>query len=1090
VVSSEAGSAVDAGAGPGEGGPGTAVPGTGSPSATSPALASSVARQSTLGGQLARLGFADPARAERLLDDPALAGLFDSPDDPFGDGVMLALGETPDPDLALLGLVRMLESLGRRRPADPLGGSEEGDGGPGDTAPPADLRSVLRFGGAARDRLLAVLGASAALGDHLARHPEHWTELADHGAVIPTAEEVRADLLRSVGAPPDAAHPVATDPVAAVDALRIAYRRRLLAIAGRDLVAPDPAAVLPEVTRQLSDLAAAALEAGLAIARAELPPGAAPCRLAVIGMGKCGGGELNYVSDVDVIYVAGPGLAEPHVTEPEEVRNLAPDGGSRDGEGTDEGAALETASKLAAGMARACSAVTAEGTLWPVDATLRPEGRSGPLVRTLHSHLSYYERWAQTWEFQALLKARVVAGDRELGEQYLAAIRRLVWRAAEREHFVEDVQTMRRRVEEHVPPKEAGRQLKLGPGGLRDVEFSVQLLQLVHGRIDPRLRIANTLLGLEALSTHGYVGRDDAAEMDRAYRMMRTLEHRIQLFRLRRTHVVPNDPAGLRRIGRSFGFRHDPAAELEDLWRRHSREVRRLHEKLFYRPLLAAAARLTTDEVRLTPEAARVRLAALGYRDPAGAMRHLTALTSGVSRRAAIQRQLLPVMLAWFADGADPDAGLLAFRRVSEELGTTYWYLKMLRDSGAAAERMAHVLSASRLVAELLERGPEAVALLGDDTELEPLPREVTVAAVRRAADRHVGDPEGAALAARAVRRREIVRTAIADIVGLADLEQVGRALSDAAAAALDGVLRAASWVVAQRYGGTLPTRVLVVAMGRLGGKELGYASDADVIFVHDPLPGADEEQAQDAALALVSELRRLLGRPGPEPPLDVDADLRPEGRNGPLIRSLDAYAQYYARWSSPWEAQALTRAVPIAGDEGLAERFVAMVDPVRWPANGPSEGSIREIRRIKARVEAERLPRGADPHRHLKLGRGGMSDVEWTAQLLQLRHGHGVPGLRTPSTTAALQAAAGAGVLAEADAEVLTTAWWLASRVRNASVLWRGRAQDALPTNVQDLDGVARIVGYPPGSAGRLDEDYQRATRRARSVVERVFYG
>ncbi len=460
-----------------------------------------------------------------------------------------------------------------------------------------------------------------------------------------------------------------------------------------------------------------------------------------------------------------------------------------------------------------------------------------------------------------------------------------------------------------------------------------------------------------------------------------------------------------------------------------------------------------------------------------------------MSRRAAIQRQLLPVMLGWFADGADPDAGLLAFRRVSDELGATHWYLKMLRDSGAAAERMAHVLSASRLAAELLERGPEAVALLGDDAELAPRPRAAVLAAVRRAADRHTGDPDGAGLAARAVRRREIVRTAIADVVGLAGLAEVGTALSGAAVAALDGVMRAAAWSVSQRFGGTLPTRLLIVAMGRLGGEELGYGSDADVLFVHDPLPGAAEQDAQDAALAVVSELRRLLAAQGPEPALDVDADLRPEGRNGPLVRTLESYAQYYARWSSTWEAQALTRAVPVAGDEDLGRRFVEVVDPVRWPPGGLSEPAVREIRRIKARVEAERLPRGADPLRHLKLGRGGLSDVEWTVQLLQLRHAGEVPQLRTASTTGALAAAAAAGVLAEADREVLVAAWELAARVRNATVLWRGRPSDALPTNVRDLDGVGRIVGYPPGAAGQLDDDYQRATRRARAVVERVFY-
>jgi glutamate-ammonia-ligase adenylyltransferase len=672
----------------------------------------------------------------------------------------------------------------------------------------------------------------------------------------------------------------------------------------------------------------------------------------------------------------------------------------------------------------------------------------------------------------------------------------MVWRAAERENFVEDVQAMRRRVERHVPARDAARQLKLGAGGLRDVEFSVQLLQLVHGRVDPRLRRGNTLEALEVLSAHGYVGRDDAAELDRAYRFLRALEHRIQVYGLRRTHVVPQGEAELRRLGRTLGFSGSPAAELEQAWHRHARQVRRLHEKLFYRPLLAAAARLTTDEVRLTPEAAQARLAALGYRDPARAMRHLTALTSGVSRRAAIQRQLLPVMLGWFADGADPDAGLLGFRQVSDELGTTHWYLKMLRDSGAAAERMARVLASGHYVTGLLRRGPEAVAMFGDDAELEPRPPAQTRQAVRRAVDRYTGRRgdqaavELAAGAARAVRLRELVRTAIADLAGLIDVDRVGQALSNATAATLDGVLRAACAHVAHDLGGELPTRVLIVAMGRLGGGELGYGSDADVMFVHLPREGAPEREAHDAAMAVAGELRRLLIAPGPDPALEVDADLRPEGRNGPLVRTLDSYAEYYRRWSLAWESQALVRAVPIAGDEHLAADFVELIDPLRWPVGGIDEAAVREIRRIKARIESERLPRGADPLRHLKLGRGGLADVEWTAQLLQLRHAGDEPALRTPSTVGALTAAAAAGLLAAGDCETLLAAWRLASRVRNATVLWRGRPSDALPTNRIELDGIARIVGYPPGSITQLDEDYRRTTRRARAVVERVFYG
>ena len=514
------------------------------------------------------------------------------------------------PDLALSGLVRLLE-------ADAASGSESG------------VRAAVAAGGRITDRLTAVLGSSPALADHLAGHPEQWRALAEEASPgsgqagrsplddAGQAARLRAELLAAVGADPKASAPVSTlARDAGYDALRVAYRRRLLAVAARDLTAPDPALLLADVAAELADLAAAALEAGLAIARGELGPAAAGARIAVIGMGKCGGRELNYVSDVDVIYVVEP-----------------PDGA--DASSGAEAGALDVGTRLAAGLARACSTHTGEGTLWPVDAALRPEGRAGPLVRTVASHLSYYERWAQTWEFQAVLKARCVAGDRGVADAYLDAIMPLVWRAAERDNFVEDVQAMRRRVEQHIPARDADRQLKLGRGGLRDVEFSVQLLQLVHGRADPRLRTGNTLLGLEALSTYGYVGRDDASEMDRAYRMLRTLEHRLQLYRLRRTHVLPHDIHELRRLGRSLGYRTDPADTLVATWRRNARTVRRLHEKLFYRPLLGAAARLTTEETRLTPEAARTRLAALGYRDPAGAMRHLASLTEGVSRRAA-----------------------------------------------------------------------------------------------------------------------------------------------------------------------------------------------------------------------------------------------------------------------------------------------------------------------------------------------------------------------------------------------------------------------------------------------------------------------
>lgn len=990
---------------------------------------------------LARLGFANPRQAERLLADPALAGLVDPLDDVFSDGLPDALARVVDPDLALLSLVRLMEALRRGRP------DEDRDGDV------SHLLAALRHPGTERDRLLGVLAASTALGDHLVAHPEHWRDAAD--ARPKDVDERIHELVAAVTEPGD---------LGPDDALRVAYRRQLLGIAALDVTAADPCDTLPATAAALADLAEAALEAALTIAVTELPDDAARCRLAVIGMGKTGGHELNYVSDVDVVYVVEP----------------AP--------GVPEDLAVTSGAALATRLMRACSASTAHGTLWPVDAALRPEGRQGPLVRTVESHRAYYDRWAKTWEFQALLKARPVAGDRDLGQAYLDVVSPMVWSAAGRPDFVEDVQAMRRRVEEHVPTAEADRQLKLGRGGLRDVEFSVQLLQLVHGRGDERLRSRTTLDALAALSAGGYVGREDAAALDAAYRLLRTLEHRIQLHRLRRTHLMPTSEADLRRLGRALGHRGDADREVVREWQAKAREVRRIHERLFYRPLLSAVARLSTAEARLGTDAARDRLAALGFRDPTGALRHLEALTAGVSRRAAIQRTLLPVMLGWFADEADPDAGLLAFRQVSEGLGSSHWYLKMLRDEGTSAERLAHVLGRSRFAGQLLVSAPESVQLLGDPAGLLPRGREDLVRRMTAAAGRR-DDPGEAVAAIRGIRRTELFRIAVADLGSRIGLDGVGRALSDLTAAVLQATLDVAVRQVEQAAGTALVTRLLIVGMGRLGGGECGYASDADVLFVHDPLPGAAESLAQEQATDVVKALRKHLSQQGPDPALTVDADLRPEGKNGPIVRSLSSYAAYYERWSLVWEAQALLRAAPVAGDEDLGRRFVELIDPVRRPREGLTGAQVREIRTVKARVEAERLPRGADRRTHLKLGEGGLSDVEWTVQLVQLCHAHDTPALRTTDTLAGLAAARDAGHVSGPDAEVLREAWMLASRIRNGAMLFRGRPTDGLPSDAQDADGVARVLGMPPGSGQELAETYRRISRRARVAMKRSFY-
>ncbi|WP_028661001.1 bifunctional [glutamine synthetase] adenylyltransferase/[glutamine synthetase]-adenylyl-L-tyrosine phosphorylase [Nocardioides insulae] len=997
-----------------------------------------MARNVTGRTRLIQLGFLDSRAAE---DGLARLGECAEP-------ILPMFGRAADPDLALSSLLRLLEAMA-------------------ETGETEELIRVLADDEGTAMRLTAVLGASVALGDHLVRHPEQWHELRDPllGSTRPPSYHLRAELMRAVGADPDAETPVATLPdPEATDQLRVHYRRLLLRLAARDL---GHHVSLQNVAAELSDLACGTLDAALAVARARVGDAAGQVRLAVIAMGKTGGHELNYVSDVDVVFVHAPAEGSGEPASDEVVGRVA--------------------NRLAAQLIQVCSEHTAEGRIWEVDPGLRPEGKNGPLSRTLASHAAYYGRWASTWEFQALLKVRPAAGDRALARAYDELTEPLVWSAAERDGFVTDTQLMRRRVIDHLPAKEMTRQLKLGPGGLRDVEFAVQMLQLVHGRFEPGIHLSSTLEALAALTRLGYVGRADGEALQSAYTFLRTLEHRIQLYRLQRTHVVPDDEESLRHIGRSMGYYSKPAETLVQTWQHHRLEVRRLHQKLFYRPLLTAVARLQGEEAHLTLEAAGTRLAALGYEDPKAALRHLEALTAGVSRRADIQRALLPVMLQWFAEGPDPDAGLFGFRRISEALGTTPWYLRTLRDEGQVAENLARILSTSRYATALLEREPEGVRMLGGSlaprTAAE-IQSEMLAGGARRE------DPAAAVRAIRAVRRRELLRIAAADLVGEVGVLDVAAGLSRLTDATLESALNAIGAGERRRRGlDEAPTRIAVIAMGRYGGFELSYGSDADVLFVHRPEPGVDPQLAAGYAQSVAHELQQQLGVAGPDPALKVDADLRPEGRQGPLVRTLEAYAGYYAKWSAVWEAQALLRADAVVGDEELRAAFTELIDPLRYPAEGLTEDQVREVRRIKGRVDSERLPRGADPKTHLKLGRGGLADIEWSVQLLQMRHGHEFAQLRTPRTLAALAAAAEAGLVEVEDAAVLEEAWRMASRLRNAITLVRGKPSDQIPAGIRERSAMAAVLGYPPGGSEEMVNDHLRLSRLAKGVVDRVFW-
>ena len=964
-------------------------------------------RTDELSHALARAGFVRPQDAARHLAACALDG-------EALRRVAHACSQSPDPDLAVAQLCRWIAITGR-----------------------VPSSAFL-------ERLAAVLGLSTSLGAFLSRHPEHADVLRDASALLKprTRKGLTDQALRAVHGSDDPA-----------SALRIWKRREVLRVACRDLAG---GVAVEEICRELAYLAEGALKAAVA-SLLEENPNPPESRFCVIGMGKLGGEELNYASDIDVMFVF---------------------------DGPDERAAKAWAQTMAEGLLHRLAATTEEGQVFRVDASLRPEGRDGPLVRSLASFRAYYERWAKPWEFQALIKARPVAGDASLGEQFTDLVLPYVYPERLSPEAIREIRGMKARAERALAARGvAHREVKRGPGGIRDIEFAVQLLQLVHARRDTSLRSANTLDALSALAHGAYVGDDDAADLGRAYRLLRQIEHRLQLAQERQTHTVPDDEAGRRTLARSLGFRDTPTQTaleaFEEEWRRTQALVRRIHEKLFYRPLLERFAQAPA----LNPDAAQERLSALGFRSPGRSLKFLGDLTSGLSRRAQLMRNLLPVMLDWMADAPDPDLAVSAFRDVALRVGSNPAALAALRDAPPVVELLCRVLGTSRMLGEYLLHVPDFVAAMADPRTLARKTREQLHAESLENVEWR-GEPEARDAAIRRLKRREVLRIACRDLAGGVSVEDVGRELTYLA----EGALQAATSSLEEEHPAPPGARFSVIGMGKLGGEELNYASDVDVMFVFD---AKDERAGLGWAQAMAEGLlQRLAAITEEGQAFRVDASLRPEGKDGPLVRSLASFRAYYERWAKPWEFQALIRARLVAGDPTLGQQFTDLVRPYVYP-EALSADAMREIRGLKARIEKERLGPREDPKFQMKVGRGGLIDVEFTIQLLQLCNGHRDPRLRATSMIPAIAAAADMALLDLEKARWLVDAYRFLNRTRNVLYLIRGRPQDALPQTPEEQEVLARALGYAaPGARVQFVEDYRRVTRRARQVCEDVFYG
>ncbi|MEY2452171.1 MAG: [glutamine synthetase] adenylyltransferase / [glutamine synthetase]-adenylyl-L-tyrosine [Acidimicrobiaceae bacterium] len=807
-----------------------------------------------------------------------------------------------------------------------------------------------------------------------------------------------------------------------VDGLVRWKRHEFLRIAARDLLRID---AFEPVAAALAMMAADVLDAAVGLTHGGEG-------LAVIGMGKLGGRELNYASDVDVMLVS---------------------------DSERDPALVERSARAAIDIARRC---------FRVDMNLRPEGRNGALVRTLPSYEAYWERWAEPWEFQALLKARAVGGDGSVGAAFDRAAATHLWTRPFTAESIRAVRAMKARAESDVARRGlSDRELKLGSGGIRDVEFAVQLLQLVHGGADEELRTPTTLTALAELADAGYVGRHDADQLSAAYRYLRTVEHRLQLDDEQQVHAIPASELEQDHLARVLGYTGTVDASaaqrfLRDL-RSHQRTVRAIHERLWFRPLLEAFAH-DGDRI-LTEEAAAARLTAFGFSDVERTRLAVRELTRGLTRSSRLMQQLLPLLLDWLSASPDPDLGLLGLRNLASGPQRSMELATAFRESPEVAQRLCRLLGTSRMLGQLLRRNPDMLESLGDPNEMRLRSRDELVEGTRAA----VGwrpDPEERWPALKRFTDREGLRIAAHDVLDLIDVSDVGGALTNLAEATIEAAVSALE--------PTLP--FAVIALGRLGSGELSYASDLDILFVYDGSTPADFAAAERIATTLLRDVG------GHRPHIyDLDADLRPEGKDGPLARTLDGFRTYYEHYAEPWERLAMVRARAVAGDRDLARRFFKVLDPFVW-RDELSDSDRREIRRVKARIENERIPANEDAQYHLKLGRGSLSDIEFATQLLQLEH-----QVRGTGTIGALDALLAAGALDADDHEVLVDAYRFCERTRNRWFLVNSAPGDTLPPQLEELERLAISLGT---TAQQLRDDYRRVTRRSRRVFERLFYG
>ncbi len=1011
------------------------------------------------------LAIADDALARETLRDllPELLEVF---------------SESADPDMALNNFERYSVAVSSR------------DG----------FFSMLRSNPALLELLAAVFSTSQVLADALVRNPEYLELVAD--PELRDAPRSRETLLEELR------HDVFVFESEAdrMNALRRFQRREMLRIGARDIIG---CADLEATTRELSALAAACVEVALAAvleglsSRYGVPMGcesSEPVEFAVIGMGKVGAGELNYSSDIDVIFVYGEDGA------------TAPPKGPSTQRGTLDAEAFFT--KAAEQLIKFISTRTDEGHVFRVDTRLRPEGPMGPLVRSLGSYELYYSQWGATWERQALIKARPLAGSVALGRRFVRMVRPFVFRRHLSYGDIEELRQIKRRADGEVARRgEVLTNVKLGRGGIREVEFTAQLLQLMLGGQYPQLQAPATL---DALGLLGFLGSAEAERLAAAYRFLRTVEHRLQLEQGVQTHTLPREPKALYRLALRCGFADEGEAEtivqFRAELRRHVEAVAQTYRNMLAEttdrlaPKLTAAEEAAHEAVALlldedaAPEALAAAAGRYGLDDAErlvklfGAMAfgppyspHLAGTTWAFRR---IARKILEIM----PEVPDPYAALANFETFVAAYGARRVLYDLLATNPETLRMLLLLFGTSQFLSDILCRQPALfdAAVRRDVLESSAL-NEFRVVFEELPLDEL--SPDQALPYFIQYRNEELFKVGLRDILRLADVRETMRALSALARRLVGLVLERCEAAFRAKCGSPhdasgRPARFCVIGCGKLGGDELGYGSDLDVLFVCD---GEGETRGGERAIPasqyfgeLSSAVLRTMTMATAKGSLaKVDARLRPEGEQGLLCPTLEGYANAYRRRIQAWEKQALLRAAYVAGDRSLADEFMQMRDEVVF-GEPLRRVEVDEIARIRERIAAERVSASARD-RDLKLSPGGIVEIEFTAQVLELAHGREDRALVQANTARALKALHAAGYLGRDDYLFLDSTYTFYRIVENALRIETNAATDDLPADEPELRRLLRALRLFRAELPAFLERVASYRERVRGLYERA---